>query len=426
LNTIPQKTLKSTVIIKGVGLHSGETANLILEPATANHGIKFIRTDVDKKNIIELNPANIVYNDRRTQLTNGNVNINTIEHLLAVLHILGITELTIKCDCEELPGCDGSGKIYLEKIDAVGIETLGAETNILEINTPLTVDSEHGNITAIANKDFIIDYTLDYSAFGVSLQHKTINITEQTFREEIVNCRTFCMKQEWDQRLEHNLGKGASLENTLVMDKDTPLENKFNQPLELSCHKILDLIGDLYLTGQPVKGKFIALKSGHAANVELTQKIFNQRPTEPVYHLEELLKVLPHRYPMMMVDRLEKLEPKKRAVGYKNLSFNEPFFQGHFPGQPVMPGVLQIEAMAQLAGCILIDPNSKTKLIPMFTAIDGVKFRRPVVPGDRLDMDTRIVKFRRNMGEVIGKATVNGQVASEATFRFILIEGPQE
>lgn len=426
MSTLAQKTVKSAVRIEGVGLHSGQKATLILEPAPANSGITFVRSDIESKNSITLAPENIVRSDRRTQLTNGTTSINTIEHLLAVLHILGITELTISCDSEELPGCDGSGKVYLDEIDAVGIETLDAEVEPLTVNEPIAVDSNCGTLTALAHEALIIDYTMDYTAFGVDLQHKTITVTEESFRAEIANCRTFCMKQEWDQRLEHDLGKGATLEDTLVMDGNTPVENSFRQPLELSCHKILDLIGDLYLTGRPVRGKFIALKSGHAANVELAQRLADQKPAEPIYRLEELLEVLPHRYPMMMVDRLEKLEPKKRAVGYKNLTFNEPFFQGHFPGRPVMPGVLQIEAMAQLAGCILIDPDNEKKLIPMFTAIDGVKFRRPVVPGDRLDMDTRVVKFRRNMGEVVGTATVNGQIASEATFRFILVEGPSK
>jgi len=287
----------------------------------------------------------------------------------------------------------------------------------------------------LPHPNFRISYTLDYDHPLLKTQYLNLEVTSETFEKEIASYRTFVLEEEVEELKKLGLGKGASFDNTLVVTEKGIVENILRKEDEFVRHKILDLIGDLYLLGAPIKGYVIAVKSGHALNIRLLHKIFEQKQRyesagvrseyvskQQELDIAEIMKVLPHRYPFLLVDRVISLEEGKRAVGIKNVTINDNFFTGHFPDRPVMPGVLIIEAMAQVGGVLMLSQAKNFGKIAYFIAADNIKFRKPVLPGDQLVLEVEVIKVRSRTGQVHTQAKVDDKLVAEADLMFSLAE----
>ena len=272
-----------------------------------------------------------------------------------------------------------------------------------------------------------VSYTMDYAG-SIGRQHYTIEVNENSYMEQICPARTFCLESEAEAFQQQGIGKGASYETALIVGKDGPINNTLRFPDEYVRHKILDLLGDLAALGAQLKAHIVAHRSGHNANIKLVKKIASEkdgvsRPRrETLLDVRELSKILPHRYPMLLIDKVTELDGYRRAVGIKNVTFNEPYFQGHFPGEPIMPAVLQIEAMAQLAGALLMRKSENQGKIAVLLSLDGVKLRKSVVPGDQLQIEVESIKVKSRTGEVYARCTVDDQLVAEANMKFMIME----
>lgn len=426
-----QKTIVKPFSISGVGLHKGTLVNVHFKPAAINEGIRFIRVDLPQKTVIKLGEGCVVTDPnvtRCTAISADDAMIVTVEHLTSVLWGLGIDNLTIEIDGEELPGLDGSGLDYLKAFKSAGIHEQDAPKKFYKIQEAIGVSQDGSSLLITPADDFKISYTLNYDHPGLRSQFYSVTLDEQSFEREIAPCRTFVLEKETKELSAKGLGKGANTTNTLVVGDRGVIDNTLRFPDEFVRHKILDCIGDLFLLGFPIRGHIFATKSGHALNRLLLKKIAQQKKKydaegfiyQPAISggqevdIQNIMKILPHRYPFLLVDRVVALEAGKKAVGIKNVTINDNFFQGHFPTRPVMPGVLMIEAMAQTAGiALLTNPEHHGKLA-VFMAVDKVKFRRVVVPGDQLVMEVEIVRDRSRTAQVKGVAKVDGEVAAEA------------
>ncbi len=426
-----QRTIKKPFSLSGVGLHRGTQVNVQFKPAEINKGIRFIRVDLPQKPVIQLGEKCVVTDPNVTRCTAISVDdamIVTVEHLTSVLWGLGIDNLIVEIDGEELPGLDGSGLDYLKAFKNAGIQEQDASKHFYKIQEPIGVSQDGSSLLITPADDFRISYTLNYDHPGLRSQFFSLTLNQETFEREIAPCRTFVLERETQELSDKGLGKGANYTNTLVVGDQGVIENTLRFPDEFVRHKILDCIGDLFLLGFPICGHIFATKSGHALNRQLLKKIAQQKKKYDskgfIYQpelvggqevdIQQIMKVLPHRYPFLMVDRVVSLEAGKKAVGIKNVTINDNFFQGHFPTRPVMPGVLMIEAMAQTAGVVVLtNPEHRGKLA-VFMAVDNVKFRRVVVPGDQLVMEVEVVRDRSRTALVKGVAKVEGEVAAEA------------
>lgn len=432
-----QKTISKGFALKGKGLHTGEVTELNFLPAAAGSGITFIKENINPPVLIKADFNSIGDLDkfpRRTVIGSGDNYIQTIEHLMAALSILGIDNLQINIKGNEIPGLDGSAKEFVEKIKEVGIKEQDAARDILTIKEPLWIEEGDSSIVLLPAGRLRISYGLDYSNPKIGSGFSDITLDEGSL-DKIYEARTFCLKDEVDSLLKIGLGKGADYKNTLVVSEEGVVDNELRFPDELIKHKMLDLIGDLYLAG-PLKAHIVAVKSGHSLNIKLLEKLrrYKQQvkgagvqsrsgyiPKKSELNIEEIMKILPHRYPFLLVDRVVELEKGKRAVGIKNVSINEYFFQGHFPQKPVMPGVLLVEAMAQVGGVLMLAcPEHRGKLA-YFMAAEKVKFRKTVLPGDQLVMEVWTKKIRGRTGKVAAKTKVAGKVVAEAELMFSLV-----
>ncbi|MSR74709.1 MAG: UDP-3-O-[3-hydroxymyristoyl] N-acetylglucosamine deacetylase [Planctomycetes bacterium] len=428
-----QRTLKSAVSVRGIGLHSGVECSVTLRPAEAGNGIVFVRTDLLGRPRIPLRIENVVQRERRTAIALGDADVHTVEHLTASLYALGVDNVDVEIDGAEVPGLDGSSLPYAEVIRGAGRLEQKAPRKCFTLDQPVAVQDGEASIAAYpAAEGLNLSYTLHYpGVVGLGTQCVALALKEETFLSEVAPARTFCLEAEAKALQEMGLGKGANTRNTLVLGPDGVKENTLRFPDEPARHKLLDLLGDLALLGCDLQGRVVATRSGHSENQDLVKKLAaRQRELEARgviqndtgLDIREILKILPHRYPFLFVDRVIELEGWQRAVGLKSVSFNEPHFQGHWPGQPIMPGVLQIEALAQLAGVLLLRRLQNTGRVAVMVAIDHVKFRRPVVPGDQLRLECETVSLRDRSGKVEGRATVNGELSCQAVMKFMLMD----
>lgn len=433
-----QRTISKQAKLEGMGIHTGKNIKVVFKPAPPNSGINFIRTDISDRPIISATISNLTdlsKRPRRTSIGVGQAEIHTVEHLLATLYGLEIDNLTIEIDGPELPGLDGSASGFIKILKEAGVCEQDAVRKSFQVREPIWIEDGDSMLIILPDVNLKVSYTLDYPTTSVKTQYRTFLINQDVFEKEIAPSRTFCLEEEIEYLRNLGLGKGASLDNTLVLGKKGVIGGKLRYEDEFLRHKILDLIGDLYLLGFQIKGHVIGIKSGHLLNLRLLQKINTQRvrlkgagikSPEAVSSMpkgmldsEEIQKVLPHRYPFLMIDRILELG-ENNAVGIKNLSTNDYFFAGHFPGKPVMPGVLILEAMAQVGGVLMLSRKENRGKIAYFMSINNAKFRRVVKPGDQLRLEIEVTRFKTKTGQIHARALVEDKLAAEADLLFVL------
>jgi UDP-3-O-[3-hydroxymyristoyl] N-acetylglucosamine deacetylase/3-hydroxyacyl-[acyl-carrier-protein] dehydratase len=429
-----QRSILSEASVSGRGLHTGHQVNVIFKPASAGEGITFKRVDLPGSPSVKLGCASIISggtSGRYSAIKIGDGQICTVEHMMSALAGLGIDNLLIEMDGDEAPGLDGSAIEYVKVFKLAGLVDLEADKNYFEIKEPVCVSENGASVMIVPADDFKVSYALEYS-HPMLRSSVTFSVTPDTFERDIALCRTFCLKEEADALLAKGLGQGANYDNTLVFGADGVVKNTPYFTDEPARHKLLDCIGDLYLLGIPLKGHVFAFKSGHSLNRELLKKVAEQKikyeAKRDLYRIAPIagagmdvrgiMKIIPHRYPFLLVDRIIEIEPGKRARAIKNVTMNEAFFQGHFPSRPVMPGVLMVEAMAQVVGVTMLSNPELCGKLAFFMSVDGVKFRKVVEPGDQVMMDVEITKTRSRIAQAKGVCRVDGQVVCEAEMGF--------
>ena len=432
-----QHTLAKPVSMTGTSLHTGEQVTLTLQPAPDNFGFKFRRIDLEDKPFIPALVEKVQKVERATTIAEGGVNVHTVEHVISALAGMGVDNAIIEMDANEPPIADGSSMPFVELIKSAGLQEQKEARKFFEVREPIYQETRDGTIlTIVPDKKFRISCT-NVGPGGRFTQYFSTEITPETYEKEIAAARTFVYYEDIAPLMEKGLIKGGTLEAAVVIRGETLLSK---QPLrfadEFVRHKILDIVGDLMLSGKRILGHVIAVRPGHGPNTELARAIvaqYNQMRSmvpapvhipggEAVLDINEVMSILPHRYPFLLVDRIIGFEGESKCTGIKNVTINEPFFQGHFPGHPIMPGVLQLEAMAQVASIVLLRMPGNQGKIGYFMSANNVKWRRPVLPGDTLVIETEILKTKRSIASGIGRCSVNGQVVSEAELMFSVVD----
>lgn len=431
-----QQTLAAPATLEGSSLHTGQKVTLTIKPAPADSGFQFRRIDLDDQPFIDADVSKVQTVERATTLAEGSVKVHTVEHVLSALTGMGVDNALIEMDANEPPIGDGSSAPYVELIKQAGIVTQDVPAKVWEIREPLFYDSGKGSfITIVPDKEFRISCT-NVGPDGRFTQYFSSVVNPETYEKEIAPARTFVYYEDVKPLLDKGLIKGGSLENAVVIRGE---EIMSKEPLrfdnEFARHKALDVIGDLMLSGKRITGHVICVKPGHGPNTQmaalLKSNYLRMRSMVPplaipkgeaVLDINDILKILPHRYPFLLVDRIIDFVGDNKCTGVKNVTINEPFFPGHFPGHPIMPGVLQVEAMAQVASCLMLRKPENQGKIGYFMSADKVKWRHPVLPGDTLFIEAEIVKTRRNIGFASCRCVVNGQVVSSGELKFALID----
>jgi len=429
-----QRTIRKEAELSGIGLHEGVEAVLRVRPAPAGSGVTFIRTDIPSRPRIRAQVAQLTERDRRTALVGeGGAEVHTVEHFLSACAALGIDNLEVELSGPECPGMDGSAREFWKLLEEAEPVEQDAEQPQLILKQPVLIEAgkEVSLVAFPSGAGLSVSYTLDYGDAPPGTQTFALRVTPENYRQEVAGARTFCLEAEAEYLRGMGLGKGATYENTLVIGAEGVIENELRWPDEFARHKTLDLLGDLFLLGADLHAHVSAYRSGHDANLRLVRTLRERQraaasndPTGAVLNHTQIRKILPHRYPFLLVDRVIELDGFKHAVGIKNVSVNEPFFQGHYPDQPIMPGVLILEAMAQLSGILLLRKLELTGKVPVLLSIDRVKFRRAVVPGDQIRMEAFTLRVSSGRGRVRCRSTVDGRLVSEARLNFALAEPP--
>ena len=431
-----QRTIKNPVEYRGVGLHSGKEIKLRVRPAEAGNGVTFVRTDLEEQPEVRAQGRNMKARQRRTCIQDGKAEVYTCEHLLASLYALGVDNAVVEIDGEEVPGMDGAATEFVQGLKQSGLVELRASRPVYAVKHPIYVREGNASLVALPGTGKLtVEYHLDYPAKNGSLkatrQIVGFELSSESFERDIAPARTFVFEHEVDTLRAAGLGKGANAQNTLVVGPGGPRDNTLRWDDELARHKILDLIGDLANLGVDLDAHIIATRSGHALNMQLVQRLTEEFereqeqgeiPRESGLEIREILRLLPHRYPFLMIDRVIELDGFQRAVAIKNVTINEPFFQGHWPEQPIMPGVLQLEAMAQLAGVLLLRKLENTGKLAVLWSIDKVKLRGAVVPGDQLRVEVETIRAKPQVGHVRARCKVGGKLVAEAELKFTLVD----
>jgi UDP-3-O-[3-hydroxymyristoyl] N-acetylglucosamine deacetylase / 3-hydroxyacyl-[acyl-carrier-protein] dehydratase len=455
--TEKQRTLKETIVFNGVGLHTGEPVTMEICPAADNHGYKFQRVDLENQPIIKADVDYVVATDRGTTLEQHGARVYTTEHVLAALYACQVDNALIKINGPEIPIMDGSAILFVNEIERVGFEDQTADRDYFELNENIPwEDLEKGiEFLAIPDVNYRLTVMVDYNSPVLGTQHASMYQLGD-FKKEIAKCRTFVFLRELEYLASNNLIKGGDLDNAIVLvDRPDVAQEELDRlakllgkdKLQISIdgigvlnstklqyeneparHKLLDIVGDLALVGKPIKAHILAARPGHSGNVRfakvLKEQIKKQQnqgrhfdlTKDPVYDINDIERILPHRYPFLMVDKIIEIQ-ENSILGVKNITMNEPQFTGHFPGNPVFPGVLQIEAMAQVGGIFALTKVEDPHLYSTyFMKIDNVRFKQKVMPGDTVVFELVLTSpIRRGLVEMSGKAYVNGKIVSEAS-----------
>ncbi|PYM15476.1 MAG: 3-hydroxyacyl-[acyl-carrier-protein] dehydratase FabZ [Verrucomicrobia bacterium] len=448
-----QQTLRETVSFEGVGLHSGNKVSMSFLPAPPNSGIRFRRVDLDGRPEVEARLENVSDTTRSTTLSKGNIRIHTVEHLMAAFAGCGIDNVIIELDTNEPPIADGSARAYCKMIRTAGVAPQPEKREPYRVAAPLELQVGESLMSVFPHDRLKVSCT-SADKQGRFTQFFSAEVSAETWERELAHARTFCFYEEIEFLIKNGLIRGGSLENAVVIRDDAVLTTEpLRYPDEFVRHKMLDILGDLALVGRPLLAHVIAIKPSHTANCELARQIVSQMrkplvaaqtfapppaPAQPTaterseimervqqggsLDVVQIMKILPHRYPFLMVDRVTKIDGT-RITGVKNISIDEPYFQGHFPNHPIMPGVLQLEAIAQVAGILTLRQAENMGKLAYFMAAENVKWRKPVRPGDTLIIDVELTKSRGKVGKAKGVCSVDGEVVSEAEVTFILAEG---
>ncbi len=426
-----QQTLAGEVTCNGIGLHSGKPVDLKLLPAPIDTGIVFIRVDLPDKPSIRAIAANITSTTKATTLSENGAEVFTIEHVMAALAMTRVDNCFVEMSSPEPPVADGSAETFVQAILKAGRLSQDKERKVYKVDKPFSFYDKDRYICVLPYDGYRITFTSINPHPMLGTQVFDLECSEEQVLREIAPARTVAFVEELETLRKMGMGLGGTTENVVVFDADKILSvPRFKD--ELIRHKILDVIGDLYLLGA-INAHVIAMKTGHAFNAAVAKQIAEYREDKVKVRSEnmitlditEIQKVLPHRYPMLLVDRILELEPMKRAVGIKNISMNESQFMGHFPGNPIMPGIMLIEAMAQVGGVAMLYPQENRGKIAVFGKIDKVRFRRQVVPGDQLVTTAEVTKVRGSMGVINCQGRVDGEVACEGEFFFAIVD-PKE
>jgi len=431
-----QRTLRTAASFEGIGLHTGERGRVTFKPAPAGSGITFVRTDLPGAPAVVVRPENAHFDPkagRRTILQQNGVQVHTMEHLLAAVAGLGIDNLVIETGTLEIPEpADGSAIAIVRVLQAAGFEDQDRRRRSIKVTRPVHWSEDGIEISATPYQGLRITFSIDYDHPLVGRQTMSLDITPESFVEQVAPARTYVLERDLELLRASGWIKGGSLDSAVVVGTDrihNPGGLRF--PDEFVRHKILDLIGDLSLLGAPLLGHVTATRSGHQSHVAFvrhlkrTLPLPGRRPGAPPeeWDITAIMDIMPHRYPLLLVDRITRLDEGHAVEGLKNVTVNEQFFQGHFPGHPIMPGVLILEAMAQVGGLLLLNSvdNPSNKLL-YFTAIDGARFRRPVTPGDQLRFRLALVRFRGATAKMRGEAFVEDQLVCEADLLATLVD----
>jgi UDP-3-O-[3-hydroxymyristoyl] N-acetylglucosamine deacetylase / 3-hydroxyacyl-[acyl-carrier-protein] dehydratase len=428
----PQRTLAQAVTVEGVGLFTAQPVKVRVGPADADEGVTFIRSDLPGAPTIRATLDSVIEAPRHTVLEAGDARVETVEHCLAALAGLGIDNARVEVNGPELPIGDGSAAVFAEPIAGVGAVEQDAARDPLVIEAPITVRDGEATLTALpADLDapeFM--YFLDYGEDSpIGRQHHALHLDPAAFMAEIAPARTFSTADEARQMRALGLFQHVEPRDMLVIGQSGPIDNELlfhNEPVR---HKLLDLIGDLALVGRPVLGRIVAYRSGHALNHKLGRALLEasrngstERPASPAMDIRAIRRLLPHRYPMILVDRVIYIDEDRKAIGLKNVTINEPFFQGHYPDQPIMPGVLIVEALCQLGGLMLSHKLERTGKVAVLLAMDDVRLRKTVTPGDQLVMETETIRAGSRYGDVQCRAYVAGALVAEARVKFMMVD----
>src|SRR5438309_1081136 len=432
-----QQTLAKAAGFSGTSLHTGEKVSLKLQPAPVEHGIKFKRKDLQDEPTIDAKIDNLKTVERATTIGEGSVWVHTVEHILSALSAMGVDNAIVEMDANEPPIGDGSAQPYVDVIKRAGVTPQEAPRKFLDVREPVHVESKTGALLVLLpDENFRISCT-QAGPNNRFTQFFSTEITPAIFEREIAPARTFVYYEDVRALMDKNLIKGGSIENAVVVRGDAVLSK---EPLrfedEFVRHKILDIIGDLALVGRRIRGHVVAIKPGHAANAELARALAREQTRRGAMSTPraipigdsgldtgEVMNILPHRYPFLMVDRAIGFEGENKITAIKSITINEQFFQGHFPGHPVMPGVMQVEAMAQVASILLFKLTKTSSRVGYFMSADQVKFRKPVFPGDTIFIHAELTRARGNrLAKTKCHCVVNDAVVSEGELMFTFLE----
>jgi UDP-3-O-[3-hydroxymyristoyl] N-acetylglucosamine deacetylase/3-hydroxyacyl-[acyl-carrier-protein] dehydratase len=414
---VKQRTVARAASVTGIGLHTGKASRLEIRPAPAGSGIRFFKKGTP---VLPADPGEGA--PRQSRVGSGETEIWTVEHLLAAVAGLGITNLEADVDGPEVPALDGSALGFVQLIRNAGIVEQDAAADVWRVPEPIFVSDRQKSIAIFPADGLSVQYALDYDFPGLRGQRVSFTVTPETFEREIAPARTFCTDAEVVQVRAAGLGLGADSSNTIVVDRQGSHTAGLRFPDECARHKVLDILGDLRLLGYPVAGRVVGIRSGHTLNRKLAQAIHQQRKAMEQLDIEAIKGILPHRDPFLFLDRIIE-RGEKTLVAVKKLTGKEDFFKGHFPGKPVMPGVLMIEALAQAGGVLLLGKTENKGRIVYLASVTGARFRRIVVPGDELRFEVEALKLKSKVGLMRGVAKVGDEVACEAEIMFSL--GPE-
>lgn len=438
MTTPKQRTLAGAATITGRGLFTGAPVTATLRPADPDTGFVFIRTDLPGSKPIPGRVEYVVSRPRHTTLQRGEAIVETIEHCLSGLVGCGVDNAVIELDAPELPAGDGSATPFVEAVTAAGLVDQDELRKPIVVTEPITLREGDAMIAAMptAGEGMDLLYDLDYGEnTPIGRQIHAYTLDTETYRTHIGPARTFALRQEAEAMRSQGMFEHVSPTDVLVIDDAGPIDNQYRFEDEPVRHKLLDLIGDLALVGRPINARILASKSGHSLNQRMARELveFARRGSDrddhlpaPAMDIRQIMRLLPHRYPMVLVDRVLEMEGDRRAVGVKNVSINEPFFQGHYPGSPIMPGVLIVEAMSQLSGLMLSQKLDRTGKVAVLLSLDNVKLRRPVVPGDQLVIEAEAIRASSRFGDVQCRSFVSGKLVAEARVRFMMVDAEQD